>query len=282
MRREESNAKSQGQSRKLCAGAVGGNRGITGLETAIVLIAFVVVSSVFAFAALSTGLFSSDRSKETINAGLKEASGTLEMRGSIITKSLAVANESIATFTAAGAVTVLGAVATIPVVGGSDVVQLNGSGLTRVTSSPASGQYSINNTSGVITLGLALTANDVITGDYSAQFVDEISFQVANAAGGGAVDLTPGETIITYTDADQAVNVATGDVTVTGLGSADSDKLVEPGEMYEVKMTGLVSALNPDLKIDKLFSIQLKPPVGAVLHIERTTPVAMDKINDLN
>ena len=31
-------------------------RGITGLETAIVLIAFVVVSSVFAFAALSTGL----------------------------------------------------------------------------------------------------------------------------------------------------------------------------------------------------------------------------------
>ena len=35
-------------------------RGITGLETAIVLIAFVVVSSVFAFAALSTGLFSSE------------------------------------------------------------------------------------------------------------------------------------------------------------------------------------------------------------------------------
>ena len=29
--------------------------GVTGLETAIVLIAFVVVSSVFAFAALSTG-----------------------------------------------------------------------------------------------------------------------------------------------------------------------------------------------------------------------------------
>ena len=45
-------------------------RGITGLETAIVLIAFVVVSSVFAFAALSTGLFSSDKAKETHTAGL--------------------------------------------------------------------------------------------------------------------------------------------------------------------------------------------------------------------
>ena len=44
----------------------GGQRGITGLETAIVLIAFVVVSSVFAFAALSTGLFSSDKAKARI------------------------------------------------------------------------------------------------------------------------------------------------------------------------------------------------------------------------
>ena len=59
-------------------------RGITGLETAIVLIAFVVVSSVFAFAALSTGLFTTDKAKETIKAGLSEARGTMEMKGSII------------------------------------------------------------------------------------------------------------------------------------------------------------------------------------------------------
>ena len=59
-------------------------RGITGLETAIVLIAFVVVSSVFAFAALSTGLFSSDKAKETISAGLAETRGTLEQKGAVI------------------------------------------------------------------------------------------------------------------------------------------------------------------------------------------------------
>lgn len=59
-------------------------RGITGLETAIVLIAFVVVSSVFAFAALSTGLFSSDKAKETHTAGLAEARGTLELKGSVV------------------------------------------------------------------------------------------------------------------------------------------------------------------------------------------------------
>ncbi len=55
-------------------------KGITGLETAIVLIAFVVVSSVFAFAALSTGLFTTDKAKETIHAGLAEARGTMELR----------------------------------------------------------------------------------------------------------------------------------------------------------------------------------------------------------
>ena len=59
-------------------------RGITGLETAIALIAFVVVSSVFAFAALSTGLFSSDKAKETIQAGLAETRGSMELKGSVI------------------------------------------------------------------------------------------------------------------------------------------------------------------------------------------------------
>jgi len=59
-------------------------RGITGLETAIVLIAFVVVASVFAFAVLSTGLLSSEKSKETVLGGLEETSSTLSVRGSVV------------------------------------------------------------------------------------------------------------------------------------------------------------------------------------------------------
>ena len=195
--------------RKVMKFLPGDQRGITGLETAIVLIAFVVVSSVFAFAALSTGLFSSDKSKETINAGLAEASGTLEIRGSIIAK-------------------------------------------------------------------------ESSTGDDT---IDEIVFQVANAAGGGAGDLTPGETIITYQDADQLFTLDstsnTGGFTVTALGNADSDKLVEPGEMYEAKVIGLVAKLDPDLGTDKEFTLQLKPRQGAVVQITRTTPLVVEKINDL-
>src|SRR3972149_10854968 len=59
-------------------------RGITGLETAIVLIAFVVVASVFAFAVLSTGLLSSEKSKETVLGGLSETSATIVLKGAVI------------------------------------------------------------------------------------------------------------------------------------------------------------------------------------------------------
>ena len=253
------------------------HRGITGLETAIVLIAFVVVSSVFAFAALSTGLFSSDKSKETINAGLKEASGTLEVRGSIIAQGLKTTNVTV--INTGGATT--GSLANTPVVPGSETLSHSVDGvLTKVASSPGTGDYVINYTTGLITTA-AMTGGSTVTADYTAQLIDEMRIQVANAAGGGAVDLTPGETIITYVSANQSLNIATADITVTGLGSADSDKLVEPGEMYEIKLTGLVSALNPDLKTDIPFTLAIKPSLGAVITLSRTTPVVLEIINDL-
>ena len=61
-----------------------GQRGVTGLETAIILIAFVVVASVFAFTVLSTGIFSAERGKETIHAGLRGARSSLELKGSVV------------------------------------------------------------------------------------------------------------------------------------------------------------------------------------------------------
>ena len=66
------------------AGLGNDQRGITGLETAIVLIAFVVVASVFAFAVLNTGLLSSEKSKETVLGGLGETSATMGLRGDVI------------------------------------------------------------------------------------------------------------------------------------------------------------------------------------------------------
>ena len=60
--------------------------GITGLETAIILIAFVVVASVFAYTVLSAGIFSSEKGKEAIYAGLEGARSSMTITGGVIAK----------------------------------------------------------------------------------------------------------------------------------------------------------------------------------------------------
>jgi flagellin FlaB len=58
-------------------------RGITGLETAIILIAFVVVASVFAYTVLSAGIFSSQKGQEAVYQGLAQTRATMEVKGSM-------------------------------------------------------------------------------------------------------------------------------------------------------------------------------------------------------
>jgi flagellin FlaB len=60
-----------------------GQKGITGLETAIILIAFVTVASVLAYSVLSAGIFSAERGKETVYKGLEQAQSSMQVRGSV-------------------------------------------------------------------------------------------------------------------------------------------------------------------------------------------------------
>ena len=184
--------------------------GITGLETAIVLIAFVVVSSVFAFAALSTGLFSSDKAKETHTAGLAESRGTLELKGSVVAKV---------------------------------------SGTTGAT--------------GVVT---------------------SIEFQISNAAAGEAIDMTPGNTIIKYSDKTQTVNLnSSTEFSASNIGAfGDTDSLLEIGELFQITLLNLTSNLATDLGTNTDFTIEMIPSGGAVLFIGRRTPVSLEASNRLD
>ena len=60
-----------------------GEKGITGLETAIILIAFVTVASVLGYSVLSAGIFSSEKGKETVYQGLAQAQASMEVKGSV-------------------------------------------------------------------------------------------------------------------------------------------------------------------------------------------------------
>ena len=59
-------------------------KGMTGLETAIILIAFVTVASVLAYSVLTAGIFAAERGKATVYQGLNQAGATLQVKGSVL------------------------------------------------------------------------------------------------------------------------------------------------------------------------------------------------------
>ena len=225
-----------------------GQHGITGLETAIVLIAFVVVSSVFAFAALSTGLFSSDKAKDTIKAGLGEAQGTLEVKGGIQLNSTLTAQTA---RTGTGSPTGDGVSWTLtqtPVLPGSETLT-SGDGTTILT---LGSDYTITYDTGVLTTNTPM--GGLFASTYTSYAITSTDILVSNAAGGQPVDLTPGETIVIYLDVDDTYTVT--DFGLTVLGSGDSDNLLERGEVLSIN----VDVNTGDLTDGDTFTVQLKPP----------------------
>ncbi len=61
-------------------------RGITGLETAIILIAFVMVASIFSYVVVTAGLFSTQKAREAVNAGINQSRAAVELKGNVIAK----------------------------------------------------------------------------------------------------------------------------------------------------------------------------------------------------
>ncbi len=58
--------------------------GQAALEAAIILIAFVVVASVFAFAVLSAGTASTEKGQQAIYAGLEGVQSSMQIKGAVI------------------------------------------------------------------------------------------------------------------------------------------------------------------------------------------------------
>jgi flagellin FlaB len=173
-------------------------RGITGLETAIVLIAFVVVAAVFAFVVLSTGLFSSERSKETVYAGLAKTRGSMELTGGVIAD--------------------------------SNTTQLTG-----------------------------------------------LTFDLTLAAGGDAVNLTPTDTtnrtVISYADSNYTANSL---AYTTNVITGDADQMLEAGELLEVQID-LTQDANIVITTNKTFTLEVKPPQGSYMVVQRTTPASINQ-----
>lgn len=183
-------------------------RGVTGLDAAIITISFVVVASVFAFAALSTGMFTTDKAKDTVTAGLAEARSTMVLKGSIV--------------------------ATAGVSG-------------------------------------------------SSGSINSLKFIVGGAAAAEPIDMTVGNTTMRYTDRFQSVWLKqTGEFTSIQVGFGDGDFLLERGEVFEITIPSMIDLLATDLAADQTFTLEVIPPRGAVLFIQRTLPQSIEPINILD
>jgi archaeal flagellin FlaB len=168
--------------------------GVTGLETAIILIAFVIVASVFAYVVLSAGLFSSQKAKEAVNAGLDSTMATIEIKGDII----------------------------------------------------------------------ARMENSVLK---------EIIFGVAIPSAGSPVDFAPAtenvtSVIISYQDQDHFL--ASVNWTLERLSTINDDYLLDPNEVFAVTVT--MPSDNITIGPYDNFALEIKPPNGPVLPIQRTVP----------
>lgn len=239
---------------KLRIGPETGQRGITGLETAIILIAFVVVASVFAFTVLSTGIFSSERSKETVFAGLDEVRSSLEPRGSVIAYKGRPDTDS-----------------------ASDTIYK----VTLTVSNAVSGE-SVNLTPPYTADGAGGDDPDIVSGaqyrtiiSYSDtdQFLSDLPWTVSFPGFDNGDNLLEAgekaEITVWFMDRKTAVTNATDSQGVALMNGAS------PGGAGGFSSTSTIPQVN-----DK-FSIEIKPENGATLNIERTLPGRLDTILDL-
>ena len=195
--------------------------GITALETAIILIAFVVVAAIFSFTVLSTGTFLTERSKEAAYAGLQEVRGSMELKGSIVVHA------------AAGAVTSLDlTVATVA--GGSSV------DLTDLSATTAKVQITYHDK----------TYNDILVPS-------------------GTADATHGSWKV---------------LTCPNCTGVTNHQILGPGALATLQVipNTTASGAGGTLVPYGTFAVEIKPPTGGVMLIERTLPAEITNITDLH
>ncbi|MEM0349210.1 MAG: archaellin/type IV pilin N-terminal domain-containing protein [Candidatus Caldarchaeum sp.] len=180
------------------------NKGLTGLETAIILIAFVIVASAFSFAVLNLGLFTTQKTGEVMQAGLEETLSSIETAGAVVAKSS------------------------------------NGS-------------------------------------------ITEVVIYIKSSVGKGEVDVRPGKLVITYRDkAIFRENIYPNNSTITTVYqvTGDGDTVLEYGEVFAVKIN-VSSISGASLAPNDIFSVEIKPPQGSLLKVERRLPPSFDPVMDL-
>ena len=170
----------------------------------------------FAYVVLSAGLFSAQKAKEAVHAGLEETRSTMELKGNVLAKMV----------------------------------------------------------------------DSVVT---------EVYFTLGTPPGGDPIDFTPPSSNTTDNTTSNVIVISYSDTnyqfptvnwTLQKLTTTNQDNLLDDNELFQVTVDlTCVSANATGEQVPgpyHTFQLEVKPPVGAVLVLERTLPARVDQIVNLN
>jgi flagellin FlaB len=221
-------------------------KAISGLETAIVLIAFVIVASAFAYAVLNMGFLATQKSQQVVMGGLQAASSALVIDGPVYGYSIDPGPNGNLT---------------------SIIFWLKtASAATSVDLNIAKTTIGFENPRGVwpnIYTSLAMNLSYTVGG--TTYFVQNATVGKATVATTIVWEVGTGFQLL----AGQKVRV-TIDLTQLSLGTTG------PGGTHQ----GTVGAAGVINKNEE-FKIIVKPPIGSVFEIDRVAPAAVATVNDL-
>ena len=230
--------------------------GITGLETAIILIAFVVVASVFSFTVLTSGIFGAEKSKEAVSASFDEVRSSMTLKGNTIAYTGAVDNDGAPTTTTDRQDAAVRVDFTIG-------VALNGS---PIDVTPA---YQLDTASKFLeTSGSTNTL--VIQYIDATQTIDDMAWTIAfTGSNDGDFSLEPTEkAVITVWLQNLSWDA---NVPVDGLFYRTGTDSTDP----------FIDATGGLLQRFDVFSVQLTPVLGTPLFIEKIIPQSLNPIMNL-
>jgi len=221
-------------------------KGITGIEAAIVMIAFVVVAAALAFVVLNMGMFTTQKAKEAIQTGLEGATSALQVDGS----TAALVNGK-------GKVDLIA----IPVklAPGKQAVDL-GVNRTSISVLITDENVALENAY-VGALYVDINANNVV--------------KLSNATGTYTVSSLTSDNITNLTAIKEYINSTNPQkpvAYVVFIKNVKSDTVLQNGEK------ALIVIYLPSgyaLKSYAAISIEVRPPAGAPLTVDRTMPATL-------
>ncbi len=244
----------------------GGQSGISTLTVIGVIMAFLILFGVMLYGGLSIGILFSQKSQETIVAGLTPSQVSMEVLGTVTARATLVklGGEEVETLGPADGKTTRFSLAHRPVQPDSETILLDGTIVSR------DGGYITNYETGTVAFNSPPTPGALLGVVYSYYTIEDLTLTLGHAAEGTSINVGPGAMVVTYLDKD-TLESDIKDFSLTRLGNADGDDLLEYGEIINLTIDisgyGLLAGQN--------FAIQLKPQVGSVINVAREVPIAV-------